>query len=46
MAEILLAKPWTVVLDTALDEPFQLRRLAVNEGYPLQGHSLALLQET
>ena len=46
VAEVLLGKPWTVVLDTALDEPFQTRPLPVQDGYPLQGRSLALLQDT
>ena len=46
VAEILLAKPWTIVLDTALAEAFQPRPLPVNESYALQGRSLALLQET
>jgi hypothetical protein len=34
------------VLDTALDDPFQSRPLPVGESYPLQGRSLALLEET
>ena len=46
VAEILTGKSWRAVLDTALDDPFQPRPLPVNEPYPLQGRSLALLEET
>ena len=45
VAKILAGKSWTAVLDTALDDPFQARALPVNEAYPLQGRSLALLEE-
>jgi hypothetical protein len=40
-----MSKPWTVVLDTALTAPFRPGTLPANGGYPLQGRSLALLQE-
>jgi len=33
------------VLDTALDDPFPVPPLPLNETYPLQGRSLALLEE-
>ena len=46
VSEILAGKSWTAVLDTALDDPFEARPLPVNEAYPLQGRSLALLEET
>ena len=46
VSEILAGKSWTAVLDTALDDPFPARPLPVNEAYPLQGRSLALLEET
>jgi len=45
VAQILAGKSWTAVLDTALDDPFQARPLPVNDTYPLQGRSLALLEE-
>jgi glycogen operon protein len=45
IADILSSKPWTAVLDTALAEPFALRAIRGEEGYPLQGRSLVLLQE-
>jgi glycogen operon protein len=45
MSQILAGKSWTAVLDTALDDPFRARPLPVNEAYPLQGRSLALLEE-
>ena len=45
VAEILVAKPWLAVLDTALDEPFPARPLPASGEYPLQARSLALLQE-
>jgi glycogen operon protein len=45
IAAILMPKPWTVVLDTALAAPFRPGTLPENAGYPLQGRSLALLQE-
>jgi glycogen operon protein len=45
VAELLIAKAWTALLDTARDDPFHVRPLAAHEGYPLQGRSLALLQE-
>jgi glycogen operon protein len=45
VAEILVGKPWTAVLDTALDEPFQARPLPAKGEYPLQARSLALLEE-
>ncbi|HEX8783199.1 MAG TPA: glycogen debranching protein GlgX [Steroidobacteraceae bacterium] len=46
VSEILAGKSWRAVLDTALDDPFQPRPLPVDEPYPLQGRSLALLEET
>ena len=46
VSEILAGKSWTAVLDTALDDPLQPRPLPVNAAYPLQGRSLALLEET
>ena len=45
VAEILVGKPWTAVLDTALDDPFQARPLLANGEYPLLARSLALLEE-
>jgi isoamylase len=45
VSEVLAGKSWTAVLDTALDDPFPARLLPVNEVYPLQGRSLALLEE-
>jgi hypothetical protein len=45
VAGILVAKPWMAVLDTALADPFQTRPLPANAAYPLQGRSLALLEE-
>jgi isoamylase len=46
MPEVLSAKAWEIVLDTALDEPFAGHRLAAGESYALQGRSLVVLQET
>jgi len=45
IAEILSSKSWSVVLDTALASPFAARPLTMNEAYPLQGRSVALLQQ-
>ena len=46
IAPVLSAKPWIAVLDTALEaDPFAPRRLPGGRRYPLQGRSLALLQE-
>jgi isoamylase len=45
IAEILMPKRWALVLDTALAAPFQRGTLPANGAYPLQGRSLALLQE-
>jgi hypothetical protein len=42
---MLSGKPWTAVLDTALDDPCALRAVNAEQGYPLQGRSLVLLQE-
>jgi hypothetical protein len=40
-------KAWWTTLDTAAEEnPFVQRRLEPASKYPLQGRSLALLQET
>jgi hypothetical protein len=46
VSEVLAGKSWTAVLDTALDDPFQARPLPAGAEYPLQGRSLALLEET
>ena len=46
VSEILAGKSWTAMLDTTLDDPFQARPLPASGEYPLQGRSLALLQET
>jgi len=47
IAEVLSAKAWMTVLDTALDgDPFAPRRVAAGEDYALQGRSLVLLEET
>ena len=45
VAEILVGKPWTALLDTARDDPFQARPLPANGQYPLLARSLALLEE-
>jgi glycogen operon protein len=45
VSDILAGKSWTAALDTALDDPFQARPLAAGGEYPLQGRSLALLEE-
>jgi glycogen operon protein len=44
IAAMLVVKPWTAIVDTALEQPFEGRPLS-EAGYPLQGRSLALLQE-
>jgi isoamylase len=46
VSEVLAGKSWTAVLDTALDDPFRTRPLPAGAEYPLQGRSLALLEET
>jgi isoamylase len=46
VSEVLAGKSWTAVLDTALADPFQARPLPAGAEYPLQGRSLALLEET
>ena len=44
IAPMVVVKPWTSILDTSLEDPFEGRPLP-DAGYPLQGRSLALLQE-
>jgi isoamylase len=46
MPEVLSAKPWETVLDTAADDPFARRAVPAGENYALQGRSLVVLQET
>ena len=47
MAPELSGKPWEAVLDTALDnDPFARRPVPAGSEYPLQGRSLALLEES
>jgi isoamylase len=46
VSEVLAGKSWTAVLDTALDDPCRTRPLPAGAEYPLQGRSLALLEET
>jgi isoamylase len=44
IAASLSGKTWGRVLDTALGDPFERARVAA-DSYPLQGRSLALLEE-
>jgi isoamylase len=45
IAEMVRAKSWAAVLDTALADPCGPRGMPVSGTYPLQGRSIALLQE-
>jgi isoamylase len=46
IAEMLSAKPWATVLDTALHDPFAGAQQPAGGQYPLQARSLVLLEET
>jgi glycogen operon protein len=45
MPEVLSAKAWETVLDTAPEDPFAGKALPAGESYALQGRSLVVLEE-